>query len=110
MIPMQHNGLILMDSICSICNQVFSTSEDIPSIQDLSLIDLPQNIIQIEAEAFVGVSCQAIIIPNGCTTIGKKAFAENDNLLYVHIPATVTSIADDAFEGCDNAAVFMGSN
>ena len=78
----------------------------IPSLSELSMLSLPADLKTIETEAFANLACQAVIIPDGCTTIGEKAFANNNNLLYVHVPATVTSIADDAFEGCDNVAVF----
>ena len=42
---------------------------------------------------------------DGCTTIGPRAFADCRNLVYVYIPASVTSIAEDAFEGCGEILV-----
>ena len=54
---------------------------------------------EIEAEAFSGIAAEAVIIPEGCLTIGSKAFADCPNLKYAQIPAN-TSYAEDAFDGC----------
>ena len=35
-----------------------------------------------------------------CTSIGSDAFTDCTALLYILIPASVTAIAEDAFEGC----------
>ena len=40
----------------------------------------------------------------------EKAFAYNNNLLYIKIPKSVSSIADNAFEGCDNVTIFRDEN
>ena len=45
-------------------------------------------------------SFQYAVIPDTCTTIGSKAFANCSGLIYIKIPATVAAIASDAFEGC----------
>ena len=60
---------------------------------------------EIEDEAFMGLAVEGIIIPDGCTTIGSKAFADCPNLIYIKIPASVTSIADDAFEGSNQVRI-----
>ncbi len=73
----------------------------IPSLGTLSVLRLPANLMVIEAEAFAGMPCQAVILPDGCTTIGSRAFANCTELLYVLIPDSITSIASDAFDGCD---------
>ena len=50
----------------------------------------------------MGSTVQAVIIPDGCVHIGDMAFANNPYLLYVAIPASVTEIAENAFQNCDN--------
>ena len=70
-------------------------------IENVHTMKLPAQLKEIEEEAFAGRPCQVVIIPDGCTTIGSRAFADCDELLYVRIPPSVTEIADDAFEGCD---------
>ena len=77
-------------------------ASDIPALRYLSLLRLPANLKAIEAEAFTGLTVGGVILPDGCTTIGPRAFADCANLIYVRIPASVTDIAANAFEGCDS--------
>lgn len=70
------------------------------ALDALATLKLPGSIREIDDESFTQISMQAVLIPEGCTKIGSKAFAHNPQLLYVRIPASVTDIAGDAFEGC----------
>lgn len=72
-------------------------------------LNLPADLTAIEAEAFKGVNTEEIVIPDGCTTIGAKAFADSAKLVIVVMPDSVTSIADDAFEGCGNVTFLCES-
>ena len=47
----------------------------------------------------MGSSLNGVIIPDGCTSICSRAFADCTALAAVKIPASVTEIAADAFEG-----------
>lgn len=67
-----------------------------------STLIIPSMITVIEEEAYVGVSAEIIICPDGCTTIERLAFSGCRNLRTVVISATTTIIADDAFSGSDN--------
>ncbi len=75
------------------------------TVKDMVYITLPADLKIIEEEAFAGATFEAVIIPDGCTSIGSRAFADCPNLVYVRIPASVTSIAEDAFEGCEQVVV-----
>ena len=90
-------------------NDVFTVQHapggTIPSLGTLFVLRLPENLTVIEEEAFTGSLCQAVILPDGCTTIGSRAFASCMELLYVFVPESVTSIASDAFDGCDLVVV-----
>lgn len=44
-------------------------------------------------------------LPDSLTTIGSEAFA-GISIRQIDIPATVTSIAEDAFDGCGLAAIY----
>ncbi len=57
----------------------------------------------IEEEAFLNdASLTRIIFEEGCTlSIGPRAFAGCTGVDLVYIPAGMTEIADDAFDGCD---------
>ena len=61
---------------------------------------LPANLTRIEDEAFMGIDAAIVTVPGKVRSIGGRAFAQSWNLRQIAIPASVTSIADDAFEGC----------
>ena len=75
---------------------------DIPSLGEMRCLHLPEKLTSIDDEAFMGSTVQAVIIPDGCVHIGDMAFANNPYLLYVAIPASVTDMAENAFQNCDN--------
>jgi hypothetical protein len=49
---------------------------------------------------FVDESTTDYAIPDGVSTIGKYALADNEQLINIHIPNSVQVIEDFAFEGC----------
>ena len=77
-----------------------SVTEVEEGINNKSFLILPKNLLTIEDEAFMNMACSVVIIPDGCLSIGSKAFANCENLTRVIIPSSVISIADNAFEGC----------
>ena len=66
-------------------------------IYDGNVLELPTGLKAIEEEAFAGISARTVVIPEGCTSIGSRAFADCGSLKYVVIPDSVTSIAANAF-------------
>ncbi len=70
-----------------------------------SCVSLPADLKTIEEEAFAGAAFEAVLLPDGCTAIGSRAFADCPNLVYVRIPASVVSIAEDAFAGCGQVMI-----
>ena len=68
-------------------------------IDKTNTLILPK-VTEIGAEAFIGVSCKEVIIPEGCKIIGNHAFMNCVDLEYIKIPSSVISLPDDAFEGC----------
>lgn len=70
------------------------------TVTEAVTLHLPAALKAVSDEAFIGVSAGEIVIPDGCTEIGARAFADCANLYEVTIPASVSTIADDAFEGC----------
>ena len=69
------------------------------------LLILPAGLKRIEDQAFYGVyDIAKVIVPEGTESIGSEAFAWS-SLREITLPASVTFIADDAFEGCWQVAV-----
>ena len=83
---------------CRTCNEIILPQKSVGSDRILAL---PNALKTIDDEAFAGADMQQIVIPDGTTRIGSRAFAGCGELLLVSIPKDVNSIADDAFEGCD---------
>ncbi len=77
---------------------------DIPALNNMTVLRLPGMINVIEDEAFENLACEAIIIPDGCISIGSHAFYNCRNLKYIRVPAD-TEIASDAFEGCESVVI-----
>lgn len=67
---------------------------------------LPSALKRIEAEAFAQSAFAAVLCPQGLEEIGAWAFADCVNLRQIAIPASVTLIAPDAFEGCGELTIF----
>ena len=62
-------------------------------------VKLPANLTAVEAEVLTNTAAEVVVIPEGCESIGSLAFSAS-KVGRVEIPASVTSIADDAFVGC----------
>ena len=77
------------------------TMDDVPALNTLNGLKLPAMLRTIDVEAFRGGTFQYVIVPEGCATIGSRAFADCVNLFYIRIPSTVKTIAQDAFDGCN---------
>ena len=60
---------------------------------------LPSGLLTIDEEAFMNTQVDMVVIPDGCTAIGARAFAVCENLRYAHVPATITAIGEGAFDG-----------
>ena len=66
---------------------------------------LPVNTDRIEDEAFINNTLiEEVIVPEGCTYIGRKAFAGCTGLKRVCIP-NGAEVASDAFEGCGQVVI-----
>lgn len=63
---------------------------------------LPASVTEIGDEAFMGIAVGGVVMQEGVTYIGSKAFADCPDLYFVYIPDSVTHIASDAFSGSPN--------
>ena len=64
------------------------------------VMTLPVSLQTIGEESFAGSGVQAFMVGSQCMTIESRAFADCQNLVLITLPASVSFIADDAFEGC----------
>lgn len=60
----------------------------------------PRFLTVIGPEAFAGIGAKEVILYDECTEIQSRAFANCANLERIEIPASVKTIAEDAFTGC----------
>ncbi|MBE5772694.1 MAG: hypothetical protein E7337_02020 [Clostridiales bacterium] len=66
---------------------------------------LPASLKEIRTEAFLNdPAIEKVVVPEGTEKIGSRAFA-GSGLKEIELPDTITYIADDAFEGCDDLVV-----
>lgn len=68
-------------------------------------LSLPKGMTVIEEESFRGTSAKWAVVPDGVTSIESLAFADCPNLRGVTIPASVSTIAEDAFQGSTNLTI-----
>ncbi len=61
-------------------------------------VTLPKALTAVEDEAFAGIAADCVVIPEGCGTIGSKAFTGSRTLRLVYLPAGLKEIAEDAFD------------
>lgn len=76
----------------------YAKSHNIPyRLFDKNILYLPAGVKCVDASAFEGTAAACVVVPDGCKTIASEAFAGCSQLKWVEIPASVTSIADNAF-------------
>jgi hypothetical protein len=91
-------GVMIPDSVTSICYEAFTDCES------LSSIIIPDSVTSIDWCAFYNcTSLESIVIPGSVTTIGSSTFSGCESLSSIVIPDSVTSIGDNAF--CDCASL-----
>ena len=78
--------------------------------KEQSKVLLPDSLEEIGEEAFAGSAAVTVIIPEGCSRIGKRAFADCESLLKVMIPGSISLISEDAFEGSPQVVLRVYEN
>ena len=64
-------------------------------------LTLPNNLKLIEDQAFQNTVAKMVILPDGVSYIGSKAFGDSEELCAVLLPEGNINIAADAFEGSE---------
>ena len=78
------------------------TSPYIPMIAGKNMLVLPKGLTEIEAGAFQNGAFDIVVIPEGCTWVGERAFGYCKNLSWVIAPKGFNGYSPFAFDGCGN--------
>lgn len=92
----------LPDSLTRIGSQAFEQS-------GLTSLTLPDSVRSVGRQAFL--ECRSLVsakLSSGMTTIPSQMFQRCTSLRTVTIPASITSIANTAFDGCDLTTIYYG--
>ena len=81
------------------------TVSDVPAIGNMLALKMPTSLKTIDEEAFMNGIFECVIIPEGTTAIGARAFAGCTSLVYVRIPRSVNELAEDAFQDCPETLI-----
>lgn len=70
-------------------------------------INLEESVVKsISAFAFADSGLEEVSLPSTCLSIDRYAFLRCTSLRKISIPDSVTEIADNAFEDCDNLVIY----
>ena len=72
---------------------------------DRKTLNLPARLSEIQASAFEGGTFTHVYLGESVTSIGSRAFANCASLVYIYIPDTAATIADDAFAGSSGVVI-----
>lgn len=84
----------------------FSDGSESPKrLGDYASSVLPGQLNTLEDAALEGTAFTHIYLGESVSSVGARAFADCGQLMYVYIPASVRSIASDAFDGCEGVTI-----
>lgn len=82
----------------NICENFNESIREVIDLSQYTQLELPNDLMVIESEAFAGTAAEVVFIPSGCTAILAGAFDNCPNLIYAVLPvAQEIEIAPDAF-------------
>ena len=103
---MKLKNIIVLTALLAVM-AIYACTANAEAVQTLNL---PANLEVVGEQAFFqATSLNKVIVPEGTTTIEGKAFAYS-SLQEISLPRSLTSIAEDAFEGCGQFKVKVPMN
>lgn len=103
--PTRTTGGITSGSHCEVCGEILEGNEPIAPLKEAVVVTLPREIEGLDDEAYMGSGAVCVRIDSRCRYIAARAFARCALLTVIEIPAGVTDIAEDAFEGSPNVII-----
>ena len=86
-----------------------NTETAMPNDADPAVLNLPADTLTVGVSAFEGDPLiERVVLPDGLERIEARAFA-NSGVMRIVMPASVSEIADDAFESCSERLVVEGA-
>ena len=67
---------------------------------NLAALDMGDDVQSIGSFAFSKNAFEALVIPESVTSVGRSAFSQNEALVNVTLPASVSALSDRMFFGC----------
>lgn len=98
------------DKVVAIGSQAFSLYDEDYQLRenrrDLISVVLPEGVTSIGYRAFEGcTNLTSVTLPNSMTTIGYFAFNECEKLTKIRIPAETVKIERNSFKNCENLTI-----
>ena len=92
-------------SHCEICGTILEAQRVIPALTDAPIIAIPKAVAEIAEETYINTAVEVVRLPDTCTKINARAFANCADLRIVEIPAASVDIADEAFVDSPNVVI-----
>jgi len=105
-------SIVLPDGITEIANNTFKECYELKSVTFPSkLKTIGDRAFDIQTKGEIG-QLTSLVLPDGLTTIGKYAFAEQSNITSIVFPASLETVGELAFSnvhlGPDLTVIFLG--
>ena len=79
-------------------------------LESLDTVFVPDGTTVLEDSALEDIGTEAVILPQGMTTLGSRALASNSKLKFVFLPDQVSDISQDAFDGDPYLTLVVGND
>lgn len=93
--------LVINNGVTSIGSMAFRGCSNITGT-----VEIPSSVKVIGEDSFSNCGMNKLVLSNGLTTIKKIAFGYCQNLTSITLPASVSTLEENIFDGCENIASY----
>ena len=97
---------VIPATVTEIGEDAFADGADVRFAFPETAFALPTGLTAIQDEAFAGVNADCVWLPDGCESIGDRAFADCETLARIRIPAGTQRLGADVFAGCGRVYIY----